>query len=93
MKICVCSIAKYPICHLAIWGYSERMDWQEIAALSIVSGVCLWWLIRLMRPRQAGYQQKMVCGGCCPALSPASPPSVVVSSRKGERPVIFVRRT
>lgn len=63
------------------------MDWQQPAALAVVTitaGVLLW---QWVRPRRMNFQRRTGCG--C-AGSAGRPPSVCVTGRRGERPQILV---
>ena len=66
------------------------MDWQQIAALGIV-GVAAFLLLRAqLRPRRPGFSRDNPCG--CSAVGMAgSNASIIVRSRKGERPQVIVK--
>jgi len=68
------------------------MDWQEIAALSIVAAVWLGWLISLVRRHRLGARGTPACRGCCPAGQQPSTPSVVAKARRGQEPVLIFKK-
>ena len=66
------------------------MDWQQIAALSIVAvtaGVFLW---QRLRPRKFDFRRDTHCGCSAPSGSGAQS-SIVFHARKGERPRIVAK--
>ncbi len=67
------------------------MDWQEMAALSIVAVVWLGWIASLVRRHRLAARGGPVCHGCCSAGQAASAPTVVAKARRGERPVLIVK--
>lgn len=65
------------------------MDWQQLAALAIV-GIAAFMLIQPhLRPRGHCFAKSGPCG--CSATGPAPKGSIIVRSRKGERPQVIVK--
>ena len=66
------------------------MDWQEIAALSLVAATAgAFALARLRaRPKGPGCASH---GECFVRRSKEPPPSIIYHSRKGERPTFTIR--
>ncbi len=66
------------------------MDWQQIAALGIVSATAAMFLWAKVRPRKFSFQRDTHCGCASPGqVTPKS--SIVFHARKGERPRIVVK--
>jgi hypothetical protein len=86
----VAKAGKTSSCAPGTLGYVKGMDWQQIAALSVVAataGVFMW---TKLRPRKFSFEHDTHCG--CAAPSPGgSRSSIVFSARKGERPRIILR--
>ncbi len=69
-------------------SYPALMDWQQAAALAIVTvtaGAFLW---RALRPRKVTFQSQTGCG-CTPIASAKG--SILITGRKGERPAVHVK--
>jgi len=64
------------------------MDWQQIAALSIVAVTGVLFLRARLRRRRNGLPCDSQCG--CPG-SASSASSVIYHARKGRRPEIIVK--
>ncbi len=66
------------------------MDWQQVVSLAIVGvtvGIVAW---RALRPRKFSFQHDTHCG-CSTAGLSGSKGSLVIRSRKGERPKMLVK--
>jgi len=84
------AIGKTSSCAAAALGYVKSMDWQQIAALSVVAataGVFLW---TKMRRRKFSFEHDTHCGCASPSQS-ESRSSIVFSARKGQRPKIILK--
>jgi hypothetical protein len=65
------------------------MGWQESTALVIVAVTALAFIWSFVRPRKVSFHHQTHCG-CSPASS-GSKQSILLHSRKGEVPKIFIK--
>ncbi len=66
------------------------MDWQQVAALTIVAGAASLLLRGRLRRRGTNFHAVTHCG--CPGNSSISPQSsIVFRARKGQRPEVRVK--
>jgi hypothetical protein len=65
------------------------MDWQTPVALGIVALTAAVFLWRRFRPRKFDFHKETNCG--CSSPSGPSPPSIVISGRRGEHPTVTVK--
>jgi hypothetical protein len=66
------------------------MDWQKIAALSIVAATAGLFLRARLRRRKFSFEHHTHCG-CASARTAGSKTSIVFSARKGGRASIIVK--
>ena len=78
------------VCSSPARSYVVPMDWQEMAALAIVAGVCVAWVLRLVNRPKMAPGARSACRGCAAAMTPVAPPTLLIRARKGEQPVILV---
>ena len=66
------------------------MDWQQLAALTIVGITMVLLLWSRFRPRKFSFERDTHCG--CASVGQAAPQhSIVYHARKGQRPEIIVK--
>lgn len=66
------------------------MDWQEIAALSIVAATAVVFAFQKFRRKKFSFQRDTHCG--CSSSSQAAPgSSIIFHARKGERGQIIMK--
>jgi hypothetical protein len=66
------------------------MDWQTMAALSVVAVTAGLFLRAKLRPRKFSFERDTHCG-CSAANSAGAKTSIVFSARKGERSKIILK--
>jgi hypothetical protein len=66
------------------------MDWQQVMALSIVTGTAGVFLWRKFRRRRFSFERDTHCG-CAGGGPGAEKGSIVFHARKGERPEVIVK--
>jgi hypothetical protein len=67
------------------------MDWQKIAALTVVAGVAGLFLSRAVFPRRKfGFGRDTHCG-CGSAGGPGPKTSILFHARKGARPRVILK--
>jgi hypothetical protein len=66
------------------------MDWQQMAALSIVAATVALFVASMVRRRGFRWERDTACG-CAAAGGTAPRDSIVFRARKGERPEIRVK--
>jgi hypothetical protein len=66
------------------------MDWQKLAALSVVAATAGLFLRAKLRPRKFSFERETHCG-CSSANSAGAKTSIVFSARKGGRAKIIVK--
>lgn len=66
------------------------MDWQEIAALSIVAGTASVFGYQKFRRKKFSFQRDTHCG-CSTGGTGDSKPSIIFHARKGERGQIIMK--
>lgn len=59
--------------------------------MAIVAGVSMAWIYKLASRPPVGSRKSGACGTCCALTTSNPPPSLVVSARKGERPILLVK--
>jgi len=63
------------------------VDWQQIAALGVVSVTALMFLVARLRRRKFSFARGTHCG----CTQPAAAATIRFHARKGERPTVVVR--
>ena len=66
------------------------MDWQPIAALTVVAGTAAAFSWNRLRPRKFDFARHTHCG-CSPNLRPGSQSSIVFHARRGEKGRILIK--
>jgi hypothetical protein len=75
-------------CAAATNGYVKVMDWQRIAALTIVGATAAAFLAARLRKRKFSFEHHTHCGCSSPS---GSKQSIVFHARKGGRAQITVK--
>jgi hypothetical protein len=71
-------------------GYVAFMDWQQIAALTIVAATAVIFVVARVRRPKFGGSRGSSCG-CPGAGGSGAAPSILFRARKGQRPEIILK--
>jgi hypothetical protein len=82
--------AKTSSCTIATNGYVKLMDWQKIAALSVVAVTAVFFLRAKLRRRKFSFEHDTHCG-CTTAGVGGARTSIIFSARKGGRAKIIMK--
>jgi hypothetical protein len=83
---------KHPVARRRQKGILYVMDWQKMAALSVVAATAGIFLRAKLRRRKFSFERDTHCG-CSSANSTNAKTSIVFSARKGERAKIIMKTT
>jgi hypothetical protein len=77
-------------CTNATNGYLNHMDWQKMAALSVVAVTAVFFLRAKLRRRKFSFEHDTHCG-CTAAGADGARTSIIFSARKGGRAKIIMK--